>query len=160
MKNHTIWNEEINLEDWKDFLMDEYPDVTDEYEQYSICAELNDTYLEDEQANLDIPTDTYIVCIADIGRWNGTVNGARIMGRNINSIFRKMVRGDSHSKWYTDSYDVRGEESHHDGTNYYLFRKMKNGKDFDTMMEKPLTHERILQYTTSILPDVKQVYGW
>ena len=50
---HTIWqNTGINIEDWTDFLEEEYPDVTDEYEQYRLVEEMNEMYILWMQVNL------------------------------------------------------------------------------------------------------------
>ena len=37
MKKHIIWsNQNINVEDWQDFLDECYPDVTDEFDKYNL----------------------------------------------------------------------------------------------------------------------------
>ena len=51
---HIIWsNMDINVEDYADFLREEYPEVTDPDKQYELCCEMNANYLDDERANLD-----------------------------------------------------------------------------------------------------------
>lgn len=84
MKKHVIWsNLNLNLEDWKDFLEEEHPDVTDEYEQYNLVSELNDEYLSDEQANCNIRIDGRIIAIANLGFWDGRRIGYKLLGHNV-----------------------------------------------------------------------------
>ena len=50
---HIIWsNRNLDLDDWIDFLEDEYPEITDEHEQYHLIEDMNMEYLEDECCNL------------------------------------------------------------------------------------------------------------
>ena len=63
----TIWNSEINIEDWKDFIKEEYPDYTDETFLYERCSTMNDYYLDDEKMNLNKNLENSIICIADLG---------------------------------------------------------------------------------------------
>ena len=85
MSKHIIWsNLNINLEDWKDFLEEEYPDVTDEYDQYNLVSELNDEYLGDEQMNCDIHTDGRIIAIANLECQNERRIGYNLIEHNVN----------------------------------------------------------------------------
>ena len=55
---HVIWgNINLNLEDWIDDLKEEYPDFSDD-ELREKMYEINNSYLEDERANLDIQLST------------------------------------------------------------------------------------------------------
>lgn len=157
----VIWSSDIDIDDWEDFFEEEYPDEElSDIEKYELASEMNDMYFDDEKCNLDIPTDFTIVAIGDLGFWYGRRTGALELGNNINKIMRFFVDGMSDLELYFDGKDIKGRETHHDGTNHYTYRIMKKGKSFDTMMEKELTHDRILRYTTSIAPFVKKVYGW
>ena len=54
MKKHIIWsNRNLDLDDWMDFLEDEYPEITDAYEQYHLIEDMNMESLEDERCNLN-----------------------------------------------------------------------------------------------------------
>lgn len=65
---HVIWsNCDLDYErDWKDFLEEEHPDMTEE-ERELLMYETNDSYLDDERCNLNIQLDRPIVVIADLG---------------------------------------------------------------------------------------------
>ena len=71
----VIWSSDIDLEDYKEFFEEEYPDVTNESEMYGIANDMNDVALEDERLNLDIQLENDILAIADIGCWNGRKTG-------------------------------------------------------------------------------------
>ena len=77
---HIIWsNFDINVADYADFLKENYPEVTDPNEQYELCCEMNYAYLDDEKANIDIELPNPIICIADLGRWNGRSMGYKMI---------------------------------------------------------------------------------
>ena len=45
---HIIWsNMNLDLDDWKDFLEEEYPEITDEHEQYHLIEDMNMEYLDE-----------------------------------------------------------------------------------------------------------------
>ena len=85
---NTIWsNLELNYEDWKDFLDEEYPESSQE-EKYNLMWEINDEYLDDARINYNIHLSEDIVVIGDIGLWNGRFQGYRLIKtRNISDCF-------------------------------------------------------------------------
>lgn len=161
-KIRTIWNSEINLEDWKDFIEEEYPDYTDKIFLYERCSNMNDIYLEDEKMNLNKELNNPIICIADLGLWNGRKFGYKILGNNLNEIFNIGNFDDAH--WYAGKHNIKCIEKHHDGINYYLFRELKDIKHLDFISEKcidnMLTSKHISKYTKSLKPYVSEIYGW
>ena len=51
---HVVWsNENLDLEDWRADLEEEYPGYSDD-ELYEIMCETNSSYLSDERVNLNI----------------------------------------------------------------------------------------------------------
>ena len=71
----VVWsNLDLDLDDWRADLEDEYPGLNDD-ELIEKMTEINDSYIDDERANLDIVTGTEIIAIADIGRWDGRYMG-------------------------------------------------------------------------------------
>lgn len=71
----VVWsNLDLDLDDWRTDLEDEYPGLNDD-ELIEKMNEINDSYIDDERANLDIVTGTEIIAIADIGRWDGRYMG-------------------------------------------------------------------------------------
>lgn len=158
----TIWsNLNTNINDWKEFLDEEYPEITNEYEQYSLVSELENEMLDDERINLDVKTDGRIIAIGDIGRWNGRVHGYKILGNNISNI---LFSDCDYCEWYSDGYNVKFTGHHHDGTNYYEYRILRENRNIDKFLEdlyfNNITRKKINYYTSSLLPDVAKVYGW
>ena len=159
-KIHTIWNSEINIDDWQDYLEEEHPDVTDEYEKYRLCAELNDTYLDDERMNLNIPCD--IIAIADLGFWNRRATGVQVFS-NLKEIFYSECE---YAKWFVEGMTLKGEMTHHDGTHYvkyYKFMKHLEGAEdfiYDLINEVEVSKSRFYKYCKSAGKLVKEVYGF
>ena len=171
MKKHAIWsNMNINPEDWKE-----------SYEEY--CSENNwlgefdseegllkyidDTLasnMDDERANLNIPTDGRILVIADISAWDGHHQGYRIgtSRRKINEIF------DHHydsTEWYSDGYNIRAIDAHHDGINHYEFREIREDRNIQNLLDaiyngEKITRKKLNYYTRSLNKRVAKVYGW
>ena len=46
---YRIWSSEVNIDDYKDYLEECFPGVTDDDEKYKIVSELNEVYLDDER---------------------------------------------------------------------------------------------------------------
>lgn len=134
--------------------------------EYSFEEWINDeisNWLNAEEVNLDIPCGE-ILCIASLGLWNGTHQGYKILrGGNVKHIFSATC-GDL-VEFYTDRYNVRCSDTHHDGTNTYLFREIREGVDIDKLCQKIYDGEEIdcktlNRYTKSLRPYVAKVYGW
>lgn len=163
MKKHIIWsNIDLNVNDWKDFLEEEYPDVEDKYEQYRLIEDLNYLYLEDEHANLNKKTDGRILVIADLGLWNGRRQGYKILNENVNNIFST---GEEYTEWYSDGYNIKAVASHHDGTNYYEYRVIREDRNINNLLDaiyngEEITRKKLNYYTKSLHPYVAKIYGW
>lgn len=169
MRSHTIWsNRHINPDDWKaDYLEcaaeNEWDENTED--EYNLWNYINDTlsmYLEDERCNLNVPTEGRIIAIADLGLWHGRVPGYRIFGKNVNCIFDT---GEEYTEWYSDGYNIRSVESHHDGTNYLEFRVIREDRNIQNLLNaiyngEKITRKKLNYYTKSLHPYVAKVYGW
>lgn len=124
-----------------------------------------DCNLEADQANLDVDVGNTIIQIADLGLWDGRHHAYKEeKSQNIGDL---LVRTCEYCEWWCDAHDLRGKMSHHDGTNYILYRRRKDGiTDFQwdnflyKLYEGTATKEHISKYTTSLLPYVAKVYGW
>ena len=122
-----------------------------------------ENWIEDERANLDVYTDLPLICIADLGLWNGRRTGYKVIeSRKIGDI---LYDNADYVEWYSDGYNVKATAIHHDGTNYYEYREVRNMDNIDKFLKKlyynePITRQEINYYTKSILPYVKEVYGW
>ncbi len=170
MKKHTIWsNLNLNVNDWRDGYEEhceindiEYdPDDEGALEEFMI--ETNDSYFDDEHMNLDKDTDGRILCIADLGLWDGRKSGYKILGVNINNIFD--IGGFDYAEFYGDGKDIRAKEIHHDGTNFYLYRIIREDRDVNKLLEaiyngEEISSQKLNYYTWSLYKDVADIYGW
>lgn len=174
MKKHfIIWsNENLDLEDWREDLLEEAKandeDVsflTDD-KLYGRMVELNNEYLSDARANLDIVLGESILVIADLGLWDGRYPDYReITSGNIKDCLYSRY---DYTTWYVDGYaNLRCNDIHHDGTNRYLYRVWKPGinekcKDVVRCAIRlgSATPTLLSRYTNAIGPYIANVYGW
>ena len=165
-KEFVIWqNYDINVEDYKEWLDEEFPDA-DENERYELCIESNDEQLDCERMNLDKILASDIICLADIGLWNGRKCGYKMIGQNLNSVLQFMNDCD-YAEFFCDTYNVCSRQSHHDGTHYLTYRQLKPNLSeqqienfLDKILEGKLTSRDISRCTKSVRPLVAEVYGW
>ena len=164
---HIIWsNMDVNPHDYADWLHEEYPEVTDPGKQYALCYELNADYLNDERANLCVVLPNPIICIADLGRWNGRCMGYKMIesGNIADCLWDPEC---DYCTWYVDRYNnLRFTGVHHDGTNHYLYRELRDlsDKQMENFLYKlhtgNLIRRDVNRYTTSVGIHVNKVYGW
>lgn len=163
-KKHIIWSSFCDYEDWKDDLEEQYPDLS-ENERHMLMYELNSDYLEDERTNLNIRLPEEIICIADLGLWNGRRSGYKVIrSGNIADCLYSQYE----PTWYVDQYgNLRCDDVHHDGTNHYLYRMWKSGlSEYQKenfllkIYEGTVTASDISHYTQRIGNHIGKVYGW
>ena len=88
--DHVIWtNYHLNYDDWADDLETEYPELPED-ERYYKMLDLNDSYLDDERANLNIQLSQPILVIADLGLWNGRRTGYKETPRSLSPLERNI----------------------------------------------------------------------
>lgn len=166
MKKRIIWsNRNLDIEDWRDdyreFLeaneIDKDPD--DENDLYEYMIDRNNDYFYDEfHYNLNKEIDGRIICLADLGLWDGRRKAHRILDNNINEIMRC---SHDYVEIYGDGYNIRATDSHHDGTNYYEFRVIREDRNIENLFNgKEITRKRLNYYTKSLYPYVAKIYGW
>lgn len=149
-------------EGYKDFLeangMKESEMSFDEWVQEDIHA-----WLEAEYMNLYKECGD-ILCIAELGLWDGKHPGYKILrGGNVRDILAVPCGDDV--EFYCDRYNVKCTDTHHDGTNHYTFREIREGVNIDKLCQKIYDGEEISaqllnKYTKSLRPYVAKVYGW
>lgn len=128
------------------------------------ASECQEDWLMSERDMLSKPCGT-ILCIADLGVWNGRRSAYRILkGGKLNSIF-DVMGSDYDATFYVDRYDVKAELAHHDGTNYVTFRIIKDGVNPQPLLDalffqEEVTSRMISKYTKSMRKMVNEVYGW
>lgn len=136
---HIIWSNELDYDDWKADLEEEYPELSED-ERISLMYELNGDYLDDERHNLNIQLSRPILVVGDLGLWNGRRMGYKeIKSGNIRDCLYS-ERDIDYSTWFVDKNgDFRCDAIHHDGTNHYLYRTYKDGvseTQIDNLKEK------------------------
>ena len=161
---------DLNIEDWADGYKEylemndiEDKDPDDEHAIYEWMCETNNYYLDDERCNLNKKVDGRILVIGDLGRWNGRVSGYKIIDScNIRDI---LYSDCDYMEWYGDGYNIRAVGHHHDGTNYYLYRVIREDRNIDNLLDaiysgEEITNKKLNYYTKSLYKDVANVYGW
>jgi len=164
--DHLIWsNYHLDLDDWREDLLADYPDASDT-ELYQIMCDTNNSYLDDERVNLNIQLSSPILVIGDIGRWNGRVPGYKeIQSGNIRDCFSSDT---DYTTWYVDKHgDLRCDAIHHDGVNHCRYRVYKSGvtyEQIETLKEKILnrtaTEADVSRVTRRLGDHIGKVYGW
>lgn len=162
MTKHLVWgNMNLNLDDWEDGCED-WENMSED-EKWELIYESNNESLEDERINLDIQLNNPILVIADLGLWDGRKQGYKIIeSGNIKDI---LYSENDYVEWYGDGYNIKATMCHHDGTNYCLYREIKNMDNIDSFLNKIyqgeiITNSQLNYYTKSIFPEVAKVYGW
>ena len=164
--NHrVIWTND-DYDEWEACMLIDYPDEASREEEgieinyeryYADC----DQYLYDERANLDVEVNGVIVAFGVLGLWDGNHNAACTFGNKVKNILKSEC---DYLDWYCDRYNVRCRASHHDGTNYYLYRVAKDREQakrlVDAIAYEGMTEEEFRKATRSLRPYVAKVYGW
>lgn len=152
IKNEISENNNIPIEDITD----------DEVIEY-INTMISNWY-EDENVNLNKYLDGDVICIADLGLWNGRRCGYKVYGNNLNEILH--YQGDDYEVYVEDG-EVMADDIHHDGRNHYIWRVFKSGIDEDSAEEflnalynGDCDEDMMNEYTDSLAPFVRQIYGW
>lgn len=164
--DYRIWsNVDLDYEEWKDWMEEEYPTLSED-DRVAMMYEENGHYLEDERLNLDIQLSQPILVVADLGLWNGRRTGYKeIPSGNI----RDCLYSDyDYTTWYVDrNGDFRCDDTHHDGTNHYLYRVYKDNvsqAQKDRLKEKiyngTATRADIARITRRLGDEIGKVYGW
>lgn len=169
---YHIWqNYDLNLEDWKEGLLENrelngLPTDVDNETLIEDMYELNADYLNDERMNLNIKTQGRIICIADVGLWNGRRMGYKLYGYNVGECL-EFFKDCDYADFYVDRYDFQCTQSHHDATTFGTFRELKpdlsSGQAdhfFWKVYNGTATQSDITRYTRSLAPRIKKVYGW
>ena len=170
MKKQIIWsNRDIDFDSWKASLIDyqkendyEDPeDVTDD-DVWNFIDESLSNQLDDERFNLNVITDGRIIAIADLGLWYGRKQGYRILQDKVADILHT---GCDYTEWYGDGHNIKATASHHDGTNYYEYRVIREDRNIQNLLDaiyngEEISRKKLNYYTKSLYPYVAKVYGW
>ena len=168
-KHTTIWKSYgmYSLEETKQAEQDarerleEFEDTTTDVD--TAVYEDIDMWFDDETSNLDKQLDGRILCIADMGLWNGRRSGYKILGNNLNEVLTCGI-GCDEKEVYCDGRNVLAKGYHHDGRNYVEFREIREDRNIENLLTKlynneEVTRKEINYYTRSLRPYIKQIYG-
>ena len=122
-----------------------------------------DFYFDDEVDNLNKELDNKILVIAELHLWDGISSGFKIIdSQNLNAIM--YVGQGERKKVYVKGRDIIMEDSHHDGTNIYTFRLIKDMDKIHNLTDKiyhnNFSSKDISRYTKSLGNIVRKIYGW
>lgn len=153
MKQSGAFDEIMEANDIED-------ELTEDQKMDIVYDEISMDY-EAEQENLSCLLDGKIMCIADLGLWNGRRSGYKYLTENLNSIFDV---GEDRNEWYVDDLgDVRCKAIHHDGTNHYLFWAVKPYMNTeileDKLYEGTATRRDITRYTERLGDYIGKIFG-
>lgn len=160
---HIIWTSDIDYKNWKDELEEQYPDSEgySEDDRINFMYEVNNDYFDDEKANLNKELGNNIIIVADLGLWDGRRAAHKFVGTNLNSVFSGMC-GD-YVTWYVEDGEIKCEDSHHDGTNHYVYRLLKpniSQFEFEEFAYENTMKEAVDKYTEPLGRYVAEIYGW
>lgn len=161
-----VWtNIDLDSEDWYDDLREQFP-YLDENALYEKMWSLNNEYLDDERANLDLYVGSPILVLADLGLWNGRHRGhGEIKSGNLMDCLKTDCE---YAEWYVDKDgEFASRRIHHDGTNYYRYRRYlpdTTEDEIEDLKEKlydgTATEDDINGVTEPLGSLVEAVCGW
>lgn len=169
MKKRIIWsNRDVDFDEWKaDYKecaeMNGWDEDTDnEHNLINYVYNTLNIFLDDERCNLDMQTDGRILVIADLGFWDGRKQGYKILKDQVSDI---LYDDCDYIEWYSDGYNIKAIASHHDGTNYYEYRVIREDRNIQNLLDaiysgEEITRKKLNYYTKSLHPYIAKVYGW
>jgi len=136
------------------------------FDNSSDDCENAESWRQDEMENLNVPLGGKVVVVADLGLWCGRRNAYKVVGGtpNLNQILLQS-QGDFYKVYYDDSdKEVKAEDTHHDGTNHYIFRELRTDVSTDglwrILIDGGFTTEDLDRYTISLGTKVRDIYGF
>lgn len=175
-KKYSIWDSEINYEDWRADMDAEYPELPEE-EKYNIAAETNQDYLGDEHINLKGIFDGKDVILAgNLRLWDGGRNAFKII-KNANAEKVLSYHNFESAEFYVKNNELYARFAGHDdpmGNTLMRIRIKKDGltQKQENNLEELLENfsmgrvkladmpKRLSRYTYSPAREIAAVYGW
>lgn len=167
---HLIWTNDVpNSKDMEGYRaraaeLREKPvsEVTDDEMWQEFNRDTDDLW-HCEKENLDRPLDGRVLVIASLGLWSGRKTGYRLTeSTNLNAVLEGFC-GDFVTVG-SDGHNIIASDAHHDGTNYYTFREVREDRNIDVLLDKlysgTATNSDINRYTRSLERKARSVYGW
>lgn len=161
MKRYVIWDSDAVDKEF----------VRGERAEMEFAEETNQEYLNDTKLDLSgVEFPKEIIIFAELDLWNGRKQAyCRTHTNRVSEVLKTgYLRGQSNIEYWVDAYgNLRAEESHHDGTNKYLFRIFKDSVSVGTetfVLNKwergAGTKDDITRYTHRIGKEIADIYGW
>lgn len=158
---HVIWsNDADSIKALTEDVRSDNPGLTED-EAWRFATDLSGDYLSDVLVDLKVEVGDILV-IADLGLWNGRTKAHKTIRKYLSNTY-DVACGD-YIAWYVEDGEMKIDDTHHDGTNHYLFRAWKDGVDRDELIDLiSAGHEDVdtlNKYTRPLGEDVRKVYGW
>ena len=165
--DHLIWDSDPDYEDWRIDLEADMPDASEE-DRREVMYAANWDALQFEREELAHQYSQSILVIADLDLWNGRKMGYREIESGQLADCFEPGRDTLTIRWYLDRKgDLRCDDTHHDGTNHYLYRVWRDSASEtqkDRLKEKICngiaTREDIARITKRVGDVIGKVYGW
>ena len=161
--NYDIYSDEMKAYAKETLEINEVENITEEMISQE-CEESDRMFFEDERSELKKHNEGELVAIADVGRWNGRFSGYKIVSCIADTLYSNC---DYESLYVDSNGDLRKEESHHDGSNFILYRYWKSGlteNQKENFLSKiyngECTQKDITRYTRKAGLAIAEVYGW
>ena len=152
---------------YSDAVIDDLKELYPDYSLEELEELATDLYYDDRRLLMQtfaytiFPTD--VVCIADLGLWNGRCRAHRVYEKPTLDELFYAGHDIEEAEWYVDEYnDLRCDAHHHDGTNHYLYRQIRpelGTTAFENFHNKllngTLTRKDLNHYTIALGPIVK-----
>ena len=132
-------------EHWNDECEDSWNIITEEIDMYDEAG-------------------TYLV-IASLGLWNGRFDGGKIIDGYLNKVIRACF--EDYNKVYWQDKNLKVKATHHDGTNYFIIKKLTDrGIEFynnhyydydDRTMHQKLFRDAHYSHSVNFFA---RIYGW
>ena len=165
--DRLIWTSQPNFEDYREDLMENFPDSSEE-DLRDILQRSNWDALQFDREELAHRYGDSILVIADLGLWDGRHSGYKeIESGNLMDCFEPS-RDTLDIEWFVDrNGDLRCNDYHHDGTNHYLYRVWKDNiseAQKDNLRLKlyrgEFSRADITRSTKRLGDEIGKVYGW
>lgn len=179
-KEHLIWSSDIHeqlgtteeiKEQFKehleinDYTSEKIEDAMNGDKYLDYAYETVDIYLDDEQANVPNDNEFYVI-VAQIGRWNGTFAGGKIV-RGLWDAINKCKEGEDYAKIFISGKRLTVKTANHDGSSYFEIRKLTDrGVEYmerhDYEMSDRELHTKLFgdSHYSHDITVFKEVYGW
>lgn len=155
MEKYILWSN-LDPSMYDEEILEQWPDATD-MEIMRWESDFLEIDLEAERANLDKELGRPIVCVADLGLWDGRRSGYKFVGTNLKDCLCPMNDMD---EVYVEGNEVCQRSIHHDGTNYLTYRVLKAGISEFEAEEMIYDGAKWDDITEPLGKYVTEIYGW